>query len=265
MQPQVEHKTTYFMGIPWGYFVVGNGTQGLLVLSGSLGGGREIACLAARFAANRRIIVPEYSPVATMKNCLDGIHRMWQAEGLEKGAVYGGSFGGLLAQCWVRYYPSLVSHMALSGAACPDPSRASANRRLLRVLPVIPLGLIRRLLRLALRRMLAKSVKNRETWMQEYMGLVEKLSKEDLASRYQIAIDFDENFRFASSDLPDWPGKILILEGDVDRIAGKRVRNELRALYPQATVHTFQGAGHSAIFTHTEEWLSVMKEFLGSE
>jgi pimeloyl-ACP methyl ester carboxylesterase len=49
---------------------------------------------------------------------------------------------------------------------------------------------------------------------------------------------------------------------DNDSIIKAPERAALKALYPQAQVHTFIGAGHGASIIKREEYLSVVKAFL---
>lgn len=235
----------------------------MLVLPGSLGGCEAMAVLLAQAVPDRRILVPEYPPANTVQDYLRGIDQIVQKEDVKNLVVYGASFGGLIAQCWVRRHPEQVTHLILSGAGFPEPSRARTNRRLLHVLPFIPERSVRLFLRVLLRLMLRNVLSDqRALWRREYGQLISRISRADLVSRYRIAIDFDENYHFTDSDLNVWPGKMLILEGSADRIAGKKIRNGLRNLYPQARLYTFPEAGHSAMLTHTKEWLTVLSDFI---
>jgi pimeloyl-ACP methyl ester carboxylesterase len=62
--------------------------------------------------------------------------------------------------------------------------------------------------------------------------------------------------------LAAWPGKILILESEHDEAYSAANRAQTRAVYPQARVHTIRHAGHSAIATHTDEYIRTIREFL---
>lgn len=246
------------------YFSAGNGTDGMLVLPGSLGGCETMAVLLSQAAPDRRILVPEYPQANTVEDYLSLIDRIVKKENIRNLVVYGASFGGLIAQCWLRRHPEQVTHLILSGAGFPEPSRARTNRRLMRILPFIPERLIQFLLKIVLRLMLRNASNQREVWGIEYGKLISRISRADVTSRYRIAIDFDENYRFTDSDFSQWTGKILILEGSADRVAGKKIRQGLRNLYPQARIHTFPDAGHSAMLTHTKEWLKIISDFVSS-
>ena len=244
-------------GQEWRYHVAGTGPHPLLVLSGSLGSSAVIAKLLSERLSATRVIVPEYAPVAAMDECLQALDRILNEERIDRIALYGGSFGGLIAQSWARRNPSRVTHLILSGTAPPDPSRVKKHSRAIRILPLVPLPVIRFLMRLLLRVLLHGIDEPR--WRQEYLRLIASLTRKDLRSRYQLAIDFDRD-----DQLPALPASvnILILAGDRDRVATGNIRNKLRHAYPQARSHVFKGAGHSPMITHSREWSRVVNDFL---
>jgi pimeloyl-ACP methyl ester carboxylesterase len=92
--------------------------------------------------------------------------------------------------------------------------------------------------------------------------MIARLNRTDLVSRYQAAVDFDATSAFTPDDLKDWPGRILILEGDNDPVAGAPARAALKALHPQARVHTFHGSGHAAPIAKLDEYVAVIRRFL---
>jgi pimeloyl-ACP methyl ester carboxylesterase len=93
--------------------------------------------------------------------------------------------------------------------------------------------------------------------------LTTQLSKANLVSVTEEIYDFSAHYHFRSGDLAAWPGKILILESDQDKAFSPAVRAETRAVYPQAYVHTFHDVGHTAIMTSTDEFITIIREFLG--
>ena len=252
-------KSVQSEGVEWRYHVAGNGSCTILLLAGSLGTNEGTASIVSEYLPFARIVMPEYSPVDTIAEFLDALDRIVKEERLDHIALYGGSFGGLIAQCWARRHPELVSHLILSGTGVPDRRRLRKHRNALLSLPAIPLPLIRMILRLLIRKLLRNSADLR--WFLEYQKLASQLTKGDLASRYKVARDLDANYVFRSDELPE-SMKILILEGEKDSIAKQSVRDQLRSLYPHAQSHVFANAGHSAMMTNTAEWSQVVKDFL---
>jgi len=54
---------------------------------------------------------------------------------------------------------------------------------------------------------------------------------------------------------------VLVLASEHDR-AFARQAAEMHAVYPGATFHTLVGAGHGALFTHTEAYIAQIRGFL---
>ena len=92
--------------------------------------------------------------------------------------------------------------------------------------------------------------------------LTTQLSKANLVSVTEEIYDFAAHYHFGSGDLAAWPGKILILESDQDKAYSPAIRAETRDVYPQACLYTFHNAGHTAIMTDTDEFISAIREFL---
>ena len=124
------------------------------------------------------------------------------------------------------------------------------------------MGLIRLMLKRAVRQSFRDAPEQLPLWEAYSSEMIARLSKADLISRYQAAVDFDATSAFAPDDLQDWPGRILILEGDNDPVAEAPARAALKALHPQARVHTFQGSGHAAPIAKLDEYAAVIRRFL---
>ena len=130
----------------------------------------------------------------------------------------------------------------LSATAPPAPDRADSNARWVRILRFVPIGLVRGLLRLVLRKLLEPVQVEKDFWRRFYAAAFADFGKEDLLARYRVSIDFDRRGAPASKSRVDC--KLLILEGAEDRLAKADVRGAMRAVYPRARFHTFDGAGH---------------------
>lgn len=240
----------------------GSGETALLVFAGSLGACPTLVKVLSEMAPAHRVLAPVYPQVSSVAEMLDGVEMLLASERLRPDIVYGGSFGGMFAQCWMRRRPEEVKRLILSGCGGPDPQRARSNRKWLNRLPLIPMSLMRAGLRLALRKMLRGVARDADAWRSDYLGLIDTLQRGDFASRYHVSIDFDENSRWTPNDLAQWAGKILILEGGADRVAGPKVRESLRTLYPQASVHVVPEAGHALLVSHPEQIQQSVQDWL---
>jgi len=252
--------------IEWTYIACGHGDRVLLILPGLLGIGEMLFEHILAFENAYRVVVPSYpSTVTNVQQLTRGIAGVLNAEHIDRVQVLGGSYGGMMAQCLVRQYPNQVDRLVLSHTGVPRPDRVAKTRSLLAILRLLPMGLLRAMLRLSTRRSLEDAPKQRAFWEAYSNEMIAQITKADLLSRYRVVIDFDLSCAFAPEDLEGWPGRILILEGDNDPVAEAPAREALRALYPQANVHTFRGSGHVASVAKLEEYDAVIGDFLGSK
>ena len=77
-----------------------------------------------------------------------------------------------------------------------------------------------------------------------------------------LSADIDRHGPPSPAGRREWPGEVLILDGKADAIAGAGARSRLKALYPDARVHTFPGAGHSISAERRQEWAATIAAFL---
>lgn len=250
-------------GTTWDYLAGGRGRETLLILPGLLGLGELSFQHIRRFEKDYRVIAPSYPAAArSTTEMTDGIAAILEAEGVPQAHVLGGSYGGMVAQALVRRHPGRVARLVLSHTGGPRPERAAQNERLIGVLRLLPLGVLRAMLRAATRKSLAAAPEHIPFWVAYSDEMIARLGKADLLARYQLAVDFDRRCQFTPDDLQAWPGRILILEGDDDPIAEAPARAALKALHPQARVHTFHGTGHVASIARLDDYVAVITAFL---
>jgi pimeloyl-ACP methyl ester carboxylesterase len=255
-----EHpKRTLRVGsIDWNYRVAGRGTEGLLLLPGALGGGEAYFALAESLSSEFRSFLVDYAIVTDLDEMLSGLAAILERERIERSALLGGSFGGMVAQAFRMRFPERTARVVLSSTGPPDPARAIRNQRWLSRLRYVPMPFLRALLRLLVRRLTGRMPRDREFWRRHYAESIHRLTREHLESQYRVAIDFDRN---GVEGVPH-RGDLLILEGSEDGVASRKSREALKSTYPAALVHTFQGAGHSPMLERPDEWLSVVTRFL---
>jgi pimeloyl-ACP methyl ester carboxylesterase len=217
------------------------------------------------FEDRYRVVAPDYAQVSDAARLLDGLTGVLDAEGVRAAHVLGPSYGGLVAQCFVRRHPGRVRTLIMANTALPPRRLLWLAKVFLALLPLAPLGWQRRLRERTLAQAFSgvSSVppEDQAFWRDYQHRLISRLTKEDLRSMYRLQIDLLESFRFEPGDLAYWPGRVLILESDQDIVTPEQ-RAALRRTYPQAQVHTFHGAGHAPWMSHREEYLSVIQQFL---
>jgi pimeloyl-ACP methyl ester carboxylesterase len=246
----------------WSYRAAGSEGQGLLVLPGALGGSDAMAPLLAHLADDYRLLFLEYPVTSGLDDLLAGLAEILKREGIGRTALLGGSFGGIVAQAFLLRFPEKTTRVVLSATGPPDPARARTNERFLRIVRFLPMGLVRSLLRLGIKKLLKQVPRERELWLRFYSGVIDGLTRERFQTLYRLSIDFDRGCSDRIAALESWPGEMLLIEGSDDRVASKKSRDALKAAYPRAETVTLEGAGHGMALERPEEWREAVTRFL---
>jgi pimeloyl-ACP methyl ester carboxylesterase len=251
-----------YAGVEWQYRVAGTGPQGLLLLPGAVGDADAYFTLEPLLRSTHKLIAIAYPRVDTLTALLDGLAYILDREGIDSTDVVGGSFGGLVAQAFLRRFPQRTRRIVLSATGPAKPARAVSNQKFARILGRLPMGVTRALLRTIVRVSLKPVSGDRPFWRGFYFRAIARLSREELVARYALSADIDRHGPPSPAGLQEWAGTLLILEGDADRIAHGAARDSLKSLYPGARVHTFPGAGHSISAERRHEWAEAVATFV---
>jgi len=254
--------------VEWEYIACGRGEETLLLLPGALSAGESTFPLIAAFENEYRIIAPSYTLSLTMRGLCEGIARILEAEAVNQVHVFGGSYGGLVAQYFVRRHPARVRSLVLAHAFILTHKYAKPLWLAGKLFPALPPSLFVPLLKLRLDKMLLSTLRARNHPEAEFWRayLNETIASDQLKKVFthqnECLLDLTRQPAFTRDDLKQWPGKILIIESNDDPAISRRDRALLKQTYPQAEVHTFEDAGHASSILRREEVVSIIKAFL---
>jgi pimeloyl-ACP methyl ester carboxylesterase len=246
----------------WRYRVVGTASPALLAVPG----GELVNDLGFEFALAisgcRRIIYPAYPRVDSIEALASGLSAVLDAEKISQAAILGASFGGALAQVFVRKYPERVSHLILSNTGVPLRYLVPSLRIFNGIARALPWAATAALLRRSMPKVLDPAGGDRAFWSAYVNELLSiRVAKADMIANFHIQLDYHRRFHFTPDDLRNWNGKILIAESDTD-VIGPHRRQALRQTYPNAEVYTFHNGGHATMFARFDEYLAMVKKFL---
>jgi pimeloyl-ACP methyl ester carboxylesterase len=264
----MPEKSLNVSGVEWRYETAGRGEQTLLMFHGAVGGAETMRWLAESFADEYRTIAPTIADVRTLEEVCDASSAILDREHVARAVVFGGSFGGLVAQAFRKRRPRQVEHLVLLSAGLPNRAAGASTERMLKLLRLLPFSLSRALLKLEMSRNLsapappdmAARVAEFRRRLEEYFD--RELTKATLLSRVALSADFNRKETYAPEDLDGWPGRVLIVESDDDPLTPAEERRRLRQAYPGALTCTFAGAGHLIPLLRLEELVGVVKAFL---
>ena len=249
-------------GVEWQYRVTGAGSQGLLLLPGAVGDGDAYFTLGPLLSSTHVLIAITYPAVDSLTALFDGLRDILDREQIDSTDLVGGSFGGLIAQAFLRRFPQRTRRVVLSATGPAKPERAASNERFARIMARLPFGMTRWLLRAIVRVSLMPVTVDRAFWRAFYFEAIAALSREEFIARYALSADLDRHGPPSPAALQEWTGSALILEGAADRIAHAGARDGLKSLFPNARVHTIPGAGHAISAERRDEWAAAIAAFL---
>jgi len=259
------YKRETISEVQWEYIVAGQEGETILLLPGALGTGEGAWQHILRLERKYHVISPSYAAVPTMAELVDGIVQILKLEGVSSAHVLGGSYGGLVAQVFVRRHPEQTKSLVLSHTLLPDPVRGKKIKSVVRLLRVLPMPVVRALFRKRMSSLLPKDHDEAgfsNAYFEETVRY--RLTKRSLINSYRRVLDFDTRYVFLPQDLVQWPGKILLMMSDDDPATPLDVREAMMKQYSSADVHTFSGTGHAAAILEQDEYLSVFEQFLDS-
>lgn len=255
-------------GVEWEYATGGRGRETILLFHGAVGGAETMQWLAERFGDEYRTIAPTVADVRRLGEVCDAASAILDREHVGRAHVFGGSFGGLVAQSFLKRRWRQVGNLVLLSTGAPNRQLGSRSEKLLKVLRLLPFPLLRALMKAELSRHLdapvppehAERFADFRRRLDEYFD--RRLTKETLLSRVALAADFNARESFAPADFEPWAGRALVIDSDDDPMVSAEDRGRLHALFPRALRCSFDGAGHLIPLLRTEELVGVVKAFL---
>ena len=247
------------------YIRCGRRERTLLLLTGLLGRGETWFPLIEPLERHYRILSPTYAGLAGWAQLVQTLLAMLDAEGVTRADLVGQSFGGLVAQGLVREQPGRVRSMTLSHTVVPRHNSSRLAPVLVKLLAPMPLPVHRALWRRKIGRITKKAtlqIPAAAFWETYRNELLLTATKKEILAYYAYVLDLMSCYAFSAEELGGWEGKILVIESDNDPAVSETERARLRAVYPQARVVTFQGAGHGSLQAEPERYCCVVRKFL---
>lgn len=247
----------------WNYLVCGDGDTTVLLLPGEERREDLVFPLIQAWEQEYRVVCPLYPAVPTIEQLVDGLALLLEKEQIASVYLVGISFGGNLAQCFIRKFPERVKGLVLQNAAVPERGLARPVEVLEKVMTFMPGSMVRSLLQQMMTQVLATPPGEQAFWRACVHELAfHSLTKKDALALLRETIDYRRNYSFSPDDLLKWPGKILIIESNDDRPITPAMRAALKAAYPQAQVQTFRRGGHTPFLLQAEQYHALVGGFL---
>ncbi len=247
-------------GVAWEYVAFGQGDETILFLHGMTGAHdiwwQEMTAFQDRY----RVISVTYPPVDSLAELSVGVRAILQREGVSRVNIVGSSLGGYLAQYLIATHPEMVKRVVLGNTFPPNNLIAEKNRSIGAILPFLPEWLVIKVFRGSFRdKVYPASGYDELTLAYMLEQSYGRMSKAQVVGRFHCVID-----PFTPPDLAALGIPAMIIEADNDPLVEETLREQLKATYPAAVVHTLHNVGHFPYLNHPEEYTRLLTEFLAT-
>jgi pimeloyl-ACP methyl ester carboxylesterase len=123
----MAEKKLVIKGVEWEYETAGRGERTLLMFHGAVGGAETMRMLASAFADEYRTITPTVADVSTLTEVCDAASAILDREHVARAVVFGGSFGGMVAQAFFRRRREQTEDLVLLSTGAPSPSTSTTS------------------------------------------------------------------------------------------------------------------------------------------
>jgi pimeloyl-ACP methyl ester carboxylesterase len=264
------HATSHrnVSGNEWSYIVTGSGGRTVVVLPGACGDAECMFPVVSALEQKYRVISIGYSPTATtFKELIEGIRAILDDCGVEHCCMLGHSLGGFVERAFAQTYPQRVDALIIANSAVYTPGRALLVKIVLPISFALPRPVMSSVVSSEFNGLLQRlPPADREFWM-SYVKQCEILKprSKGLRSQTSCMLDYLRGDWDKPAATTGWKGRVLIIESSEESGFTLKEREILRTLYPGATVHIIQGAGHGSFMTHTQEFNETVAGFLAEK
>lgn len=252
-------KTVDVEGIKWKYYTTGKGEKCILFIHG-MGGSYDFWWNQIHaFKSDYKIISYTLPPeINSLEGVEKGILAILEKENIDTFIPVGTSMGGYITQYLMTKHPERVEKAVLGNTFPPNDFIAKSNAGKRKFIPLLPEYIVGKVSEAHLKKDIFPTSEDNE--LLEAFLLSVPFSKKSLAGRYD---DVVTDYFTATPEKPEVKAiPKLIFESDNDPMITPQLRTELKALYPEAQVHTFHNKGHFPYINAIDEYNETLKSFL---
>lgn len=258
-------KDLTVQGTRWRYYALGQGPA-LVWMTGGLRRAAFGFAFLERLARRHRVVAPDYPPLMTFDSMAAGFDAIVQAEGLQRFALGGQSYGGLLVQGYLVRRPEAVDRLLLSSTGPADygPVWALVDDLAIILVRRLPERRVKRLLAAGLGKVLSTPGGEHAEWLAELEHVLqEDLSRADVVSHFAVAADLIRSRRVTPQALAAWPGRVVVLTAENDATQSPKDIPRYAALFgKQPEVLSLGSMGHTAALQDPEAYAAILERAL---
>lgn len=251
-------KTITVNKVEWKYYTTGKGKENLLFLHG-MGGAYDLWWQQIHFFKDKYKVITYTLPteIDNLEDAFEGIQAILKQEKIDRLNIVGTSMGGYIAQYLVKKIPDQIEKAVFSNTFPPNTDLLQDNLTKSKIIPYLPEIVIQKFGEKSLREKLLPAGEN-DPLLKAFLPSL-PFSKKSFINRFHVVVDpFIINpCAYKIKRIPK-----LIIESDNDPLVKKKLREDLKNLYPNAQVYTFHNKGHFPYINEVEVYNKSIYNFL---
>jgi len=244
-------------GKDWEYVAFGGGEKAILFLHGMTGAYDIWWQQMVPFSEHYRVISLTYPPAETLEELSQGVLAVLDAERVQSAHMVGTSLGGYLVQYLMVHHPERIEKAILGNTFPPNDILRQKNESLIRILPFLPNWVVMNVFRKNFVETIYPAAGHSELVLAYMLEQVSgRMSKAQVVGRAKAVIDPFEPPDPQALGIP-----VMIIEADNDPLVEAVLREQLKATYPTAEVHTLHAVGHFPYINEPDTYTELLRSF----
>jgi pimeloyl-ACP methyl ester carboxylesterase len=259
-------KTLVVEAVEWRYYRLGTGSP-VLWLTGGLRRAALGSAALEQLAARHTVVAPDYPAFQKIEQFLAAVDLILRTERVDRVALVGQSYGGLLAQAYLSHRPDCVERLVLSSSGPADYGRVwlPVEQLAIGLARVMPEGLLQNLVVGGLAKLGNDLPADQRTELREYIDRTvrHELTRDDIVSHFAVAADVIRTGAVNREVLRKWHGPLIVLRADNDPTQRRNDPARYRSLFgrdPQ--VLSMGRLGHAAVLSDPESYCGIIEQAL---
>lgn len=251
--------------VTWDYYRLGQGNP-ILWLTGGLRRTSLAFDFLERLSRQHTVIAPDYPPVMTIQSYLDAFSAMLHTENVERCAVAGQSYGGMLAQAWLAFCPQAVERLILSSSGPADYQKGwlPLEWLLIGLARLWPEDSLKNMLVGGLFKLVTVPPAEKQDWQEAMQEVLHsELSRLDVVSHFAVAANLIQRSLIKPGCFSDWKGRLVVMSSTNDRTQGEGDLRHYQRMFNRLPETIDMGSmGHTAVLFDPQRFLQFFEQAL---